>query len=156
MNHSYKITDTKQRQNSSRRSSCLLENLLASQCSSCTITCTTSFSSVELVFCCSALQWVLEPEPVGQLPFAPLPLVEDLLLCSEYNAATDKRAWLEMMLYVSQRTAHHIATSTVGQRSNPMWALIRKNRLTASNFGSVLTAIRRNRYMRVCAIVSPN
>ncbi|KAK3086688.1 hypothetical protein FSP39_022002, partial [Pinctada imbricata] len=38
------------------------------------------------------------------------------------------------------------AQLTAGQRNNHLWAMVRKNRLTASNFGPVLAAIRRNRF----------
>ncbi len=39
-------------------------------------------------------------------------------------------------------------TSTTGQQNNPLWALaINKARLTASNFGYVLAAVRRKRYI---------
>ena len=38
-----------------------------------------------------------------------------------------------------------VVSATLGQRSNCTWASIRKYRLTASNFGVVLSAIGRNR-----------
>ncbi|XP_046559284.1 uncharacterized protein LOC124268353 [Haliotis rubra] len=39
-----------------------------------------------------------------------------------------------------------IAKKTIGQRTNPLWCIVRKHRITASNFGAVLGCIRRNRY----------
>jgi len=37
-----------------------------------------------------------------------------------------------------------IEESTRGQRHNPLWSILRQNRLTASNFGKVLKAITNN------------
>ncbi|KAM7293610.1 hypothetical protein ISCGN_023218 [Ixodes scapularis] len=43
----------------------------------------------------------------------------------------------------NQGTIHEM---TVGQRTNPSWSLLRKYRLTASNFGRVLDSCRRSSY----------
>lgn len=38
------------------------------------------------------------------------------------------------------------AWTTIGQRENTLWAKVRKLRFTASNFGQIVTAVRKNRY----------
>lgn len=43
---------------------------------------------------------------------------------------------------IDDKTLREIAKSTNGQRDNPKWHLVRKGRLTASNFGCVLNAKR--------------
>lgn len=37
------------------------------------------------------------------------------------------------------------AWTTIGQRENTLWAKVRKLRFTASNFGQIVTAVRKNR-----------
>nr|CAH7726048.1 unnamed protein product [Callosobruchus chinensis] len=48
--------------------------------------------------------------------------------------------------YVKEQYITQIAQQTVGQQCNPKWLLLRKNRLTASNFAAVLFACRRQRF----------
>lgn len=43
---------------------------------------------------------------------------------------------------IQSSTIQEIAKLTVGQRENPAWSMLRKGRLTASNFGPVLAAKR--------------
>ena len=38
-----------------------------------------------------------------------------------------------------------VAVLTKGQRNNPFWSVVRKGRITASNFGIVLNAINKGR-----------
>lgn len=49
-------------------------------------------------------------------------------------------------LMLSPVEISQIEEGTRGQRLNPSWSILRDGRLTASNFGAVLTAIRRNSY----------
>jgi hypothetical protein len=99
-----------------------------------------------------ALQWILSPEPERQ-PSA-VPVIEDVLVSSDYNEAACKQTWLRRALVVSPATVQQVAVSTLGQRTNPAWSLVRKHRLTASNFGPVLAAVRRNRCFAFIAQVS--
>lgn len=51
-------------------------------------------------------------------------------------------------LKVTQEEILKLASDTVGQRDNPLWHQMRQGRVTASNFGVVLSAIRRNKYKK--------
>ncbi|XP_055997883.1 uncharacterized protein LOC125648452 [Ostrea edulis] len=90
------------------------------------------------------LLWIVSKEPPS--PTLDIPYVEDLLLGEAYTRATDKIQWLKTNLAIQREKIEQVAQLTVGQRNNHLWALVRKNRLTASNFGKVLAAIRRNRF----------
>jgi len=92
---------------------------------------------------CAGLQWILAPE-LAQVSLD-LPLVEDMLISVDYLQAYNKQTWLRRALVTSPTKIREIALATVGQRNNPWWSAVRKYRLTASNFGYILGAIRRNR-----------
>ena len=51
--------------------------------------------------------------------------------------------WLRRVLSSSEEIIKVTALATKGQRKNPMWSIIRKNRITASIFGAVLSTKRR-------------
>ena len=91
------------------------------------------------------MHWVLSPEPANTP--CPVPVVEDLLLSNGYLQADARLTWLRSALHVSSETIASVADLTTGQRKNPLWSMVRKLRLTASNFGITLGAISRNRYM---------
>ncbi len=91
-----------------------------------------------------AMQWLLSPEPVPEKPLAPI--VEDLLMSQAYHEAQNKRTYLARALLLTPSLVEEIAVKTVGQRESHLWGLIRKNRLTASNFGCILKAIKNKRY----------
>lgn len=82
--------------------------------------------------------WVLSPEPEKQAP--PAPQVEDLLSSEGYIQSDEKVGWLRSQLVISQATIIKTAKLTEGQRENPMWGIMRKLRITASNFGPILHA----------------
>ncbi|XP_062617782.1 uncharacterized protein LOC134279405 [Saccostrea cucullata] len=90
------------------------------------------------------MQWIVSEEPPA--PKVDVPCVEDLLLTEGYTSATNKVQWLKTNLRVSKQQTEQVAQMTCGQRTNYLWALVKKNRLTASNFGVVLSAIRRQRF----------
>jgi hypothetical protein len=72
-------------------------------------------------------------------------LVEDLLVNDAFLSSDNKEEWLRTSLATSSDMIAYIAKATVGQRDNALWSLIRKHRLTASNFGPILRAVHRNR-----------
>lgn len=89
----------------------------------------------------TAMHWLLSPEP----PKVPLivPVIEDLLVSDEYLSTEYKQDWLRSSLHLSPSTIQVVIQQTCGQRENPLWAVVRKHRLTASNFGAVLSAVRK-------------
>ena len=54
----------------------------------------------------------------------------------------DKTSYLIEKLRISEDQRVAVNTATIGQRDNPSWQMLRKGRLTASNFGSVLNCKR--------------
>ncbi|XP_062613222.1 uncharacterized protein LOC134274994 isoform X1 [Saccostrea cucullata] len=91
----------------------------------------------------TAMHWILSKEPEVQK--FPVSLVQDLLMSEEYLTAECKSAYLRSKLVVSQETVIQTAWLTIGQRENAIWQAVRKMRFTASNFGQIIGAIRRNR-----------
>nr|CAI5822470.1 unnamed protein product [Callosobruchus analis] len=68
--------------------------------------------------------------------------IESLIFHEDYVSSDNKLRPSESRYeYVKQ-----IAQQTVGQQSNPRWLLVRKNRLTASNFSALIAACRRQRF----------
>ncbi|XP_052709168.1 uncharacterized protein LOC128183959 [Crassostrea angulata] len=91
----------------------------------------------------TALHWILSPEvPVEKTP---VPLVEDLLLSGSFLHAEDQDNWLRTQLKVTEGIINTTAEKSKGQRNIAVWAIVRKLRITASNFGQVLKAARRKR-----------
>lgn len=78
---------------------------------------------------------------VSQAP--PAPIIEDLLSSAEFVHSDMPMVWLRRALILSEEVITNTALATKGQRNNPMWSIIRKNRITASNFGAVLSTKRR-------------
>ncbi|XP_062592758.1 uncharacterized protein LOC134254222 [Saccostrea cucullata] len=90
------------------------------------------------------MHWILSPEP--PVPTLAVPLVENLISSQEFISAENPIAWMKQKLMINEQEIQQIACLTTGQKENCMWSSVRKNRLTASNFGCVLAAIKRNRY----------
>lgn len=81
------------------------------------------------------MEWILQPEPCE--PGPPAPIIEDLLTSAEFVNSDMPMVWLRRALILSEEVITNTALATKGQRNNPMWSIIRKNRITASNFGAV-------------------
>lgn len=92
----------------------------------------------------TGLQWLLSAEP------RPEPLqrfvVADILRSQEYAQAVDKPGFLQQLLAVTDANVAEVEKATRGQRTNPLWSRVRAGRLTASHFGDVLKACRRNSF----------
>uniref|UniRef100_A0A8W8P3K6 Uncharacterized protein n=1 Tax=Magallana gigas TaxID=29159 RepID=A0A8W8P3K6_MAGGI len=86
----------------------------------------------------TTLQWILSPEAPVEKP--PAPLLEDLLRSKSFLHAEDQDNWLRTQHKVTEDIINTTAEKTKGQRNNAVLAIVRKQRITASNFGQVLKA----------------
>jgi hypothetical protein len=93
-----------------------------------------------------ALHWILSPEAPKQQP--PVLLLEDLLSSEDFLHVDEQEKWLRQQLKVTGDIIETTVEKTKGQRSNALWAAVRKLRITASNFGQVLRAVRLKRYFK--------
>lgn len=92
----------------------------------------------------TGLCWLISPEPplANQLPF---PTIAEIIFSEEFLQAIGHQQQLDCLVCHSrlqQADILSISEVTVGQQDNPAWFLVRRSRLTASNFGSVLKAKR--------------
>jgi len=89
----------------------------------------------------TGLGWILSPEPKRDQTL-PIKTVDDILKSTSFvQSSMNLDCFLnEMKITESQQIAAHEATK--GQRNNPNWQILRRGRLTASNFGHVLKAKR--------------
>lgn len=97
----------------------------------------------------TGLAWILSPEPPQRQTFDPShdsKTFDGILTSSTYGDAEDKALYILSSLAVTREQKEAIERATVGQTKNALWMAYRKNRLTASNFGSVLAAVKRNSY----------
>lgn len=60
--------------------------------------------------------------------------VEEIVLSAEFVNHVDKKSDLTEKLRMSEDQRITVNKATLGQRDNPSWHMIRKGRLTASNF----------------------
>ena len=75
----------------------------------------------------------------------PVSTEEELIFSEEFltqSTAAEQQEFIRRKLKVEREIVNQISSLTVGQRNNPSGHLVRKGRLTASNFGSVINAKR--------------
>ena len=92
----------------------------------------------------TGLCWLLSPEP-KQLGDLPVLTVEEQIFSEEFltlSTAAEQLEFIRPKLKVKREIVNQISSLIVGQRNNSSWHLVRKGRLTASNFGSVIIAKR--------------
>ena len=89
----------------------------------------------------TGMAWILSPEP--QKRTLPVPTIEEIVSSKEFiETETGKEKYLLEKLKVSEEQIKMVHMLTIGQRDNPSWLMLRRGRLTASNFGAVLNAKR--------------
>ncbi|CAG0887764.1 unnamed protein product [Darwinula stevensoni] len=93
----------------------------------------------ELNVNCPMKNWYLHLEPEFKGPVAPS--IEDFTTLYLRDPAEFFSA-----LCLSPEGILQVQRDTTGQQQNPMWNFLRKNRITASNFGVILSAVRRQSY----------
>ncbi|CAG9773568.1 unnamed protein product [Ceutorhynchus assimilis] len=89
--------------------------------------------------------WLLQEDNHGRLNMN-LPLIEDIVTGKDFYEAENKLEYFKIQVAIEDNVIHEITMATVGQVSNERWYLARKYRLTASNFGLIISACKRNRY----------
>ena len=92
----------------------------------------------------SGICWLMCPEPAPAKPL-PISTVEEIIFSEEFLSIQGYQSQIEYLhekLKVNINLIPDIGGLTKGQRDNPLWHLVRKGRLTASNFGCVLNAKR--------------
>ncbi|XP_038046612.1 uncharacterized protein LOC119720830 [Patiria miniata] len=89
----------------------------------------------------TGIGWILskEPEVVKQVKSYAF-----ITSTPEFEHAPDKVENVVEHMAVSEEDVKVIERTTVGQRHNALWFAYKQNRLTSSNFGAVLGAVRRN------------
>lgn len=89
--------------------------------------------------------WLLSEEPQANQENLVID-VEVVLFSKAFIETSNKISYFENSIKIMPNKIPKIAQETVGQSSNSKWLVARKNRLTTSNFGVVLSACRRNRF----------
>ena len=93
----------------------------------------------------TGLYWLMSPEPQIQPNPLPIVTINDIIYSEEFLHLLDPHAQRDHLLErvkLDWQTIQQVSHLTTGQRDNPSWQMIRKSRLTASNFGSILSAKR--------------
>lgn len=90
------------------------------------------------------LTWLLSPEPSMQnsLPHE----LKTIFNSQDFLQAENKRTFLEEKAKIDEESKLFISKITLGQIMSKEWNVLRQDRLTASNFGKVLNACKRNKY----------
>lgn len=94
-----------------------------------------------------AFAWILRDNP-NKDAIKLVPCIEEICLSQEFQDAPSKGDFLEETLKVNETTIRMVEEATKGQRSNANWLMIKKLRLTASNFGKIISAIKRGKYSK--------
>lgn len=88
--------------------------------------------------------WLLNEEPVETTNN--FPVIEEIISSKDFLEATDKLSLFKEKCAVDDELIENTATATTGQVLNEKWYLVRKFRLTASNFGLVISASQRQKF----------
>lgn len=89
--------------------------------------------------------WLLQ-KPIENQDFSYLPVIEEILSSDGFVQAPNQAEYLRQKCSLDDAAVEHIAEITVGQAQNELWLIMRKFRLTASNFGAVLNACQKNKF----------
>ncbi|CAL9684760.1 unnamed protein product [Knipowitschia caucasica] len=104
-------------------------------------------AQLDRLFFGTGLGWIIAPElPQTFDPSHHIKTFDGLLASSSYGDAEDKALYMLSSLAVSPQQKEAIERATVGQTKNALWMAYRRKRITASNFGLVLAAVKRNSY----------
>ena len=85
----------------------------------------------------------MSPEPQIQATPLPVATIDDIIFAEEFLQGPEAQSQhLLERATLDWETIQQVSHFTAGQRDNPSWQMIRKSRLTASNFGSIYNAKR--------------
>ena len=84
------------------------------------------------------MRWLLSPEP----PVAGLPdrTIDTVLGDEQFITSDNQLGCFLKMVELSEQQIVAVAHQTRGQHDNPLWGMFRKGRITASNFGPVISS----------------
>ncbi|XP_031356789.1 uncharacterized protein LOC116180801 [Photinus pyralis] len=89
--------------------------------------------------------WLLQPEANNEISVL-VPPIDEILFSEAYLHAKNKEEYLLSQCEVDQQKIQQVAEFTIGQHKNEGWMIARKMRLTASKFGTILSACKRDKY----------
>jgi len=95
--------------------------------------------------CRLGFSWLLRPE-ASESEICLLEDIETLLLSEEYKNAINKKEFFSKKLKIDTEKIKLVEKSTRGQAKNENWLVARKFRLTASKFGLVIKAIKKQKF----------
>jgi Viral alkaline exonuclease len=87
------------------------------------------------------LPWLLQDEPTDVATDSNYSILH---IVQQHREDIDDPSAMLQHFKLSDKEVTSIEESTRGQRCNPLWSVLRQNRLTASNFGKVLKAVANN------------
>lgn len=91
----------------------------------------------------TGLHWIMSPEPQNQSKPLPVATTDEIIFSEEFLQLPDTQRQHQYLMdntKLDWSTIKEVSQLTAGQRDNPSWQMIRKDWLTASNFGCVLNA----------------
>lgn len=89
--------------------------------------------------------WLLIEESIHPVNYK-FPVIEEIISSKDFLEATDKVSLFKQKCAIGDQSIKDIAAATIGQTLNEKWYLARKCRMTASNFGPVIAACKKNRF----------
>ena len=89
----------------------------------------------------TGMTWLLSPEPDKENNL-PIQTVEEIILSDEFVESGLNTQFLLEKLKITERKVREVVAVTENQRESDAWHMLRKGRLTASNFGPVLESKR--------------
>lgn len=92
----------------------------------------------------TGLGWLLSAEPTE--PSEISVGIENLIFSQEFVKAANQKEFFQNKLAISKDKIQEICKQTEGQIDNPHWLIVKKHRLTTSNFGRILKACQQSRY----------
>jgi len=97
--------------------------------------------------------WLLQPEPEpSENNIALVETIGVIILDPEIRRLVRMKNFISLKkllftkLHINDSTILQLVKDTTGQQKNPLWFHYRQHRLTASNFGIVLAACKRNKF----------